>query len=150
MQGISLSRISSVCMVGVLLVVAGCHSKQAATKSNFKTAIGNFYNAHPECVWASSVQFPVQVDSKSSDQNTQYNALFDAGLLTRTTQQKREFIFGSKQVSVYDLSAKGRSLCSPATATFASDIARSHPSTTSLLQRTAAATRLRMSTITGP
>jgi hypothetical protein len=113
MQGISLSRISSVCMVGVLLVVAGCHSKQAATKSNFKTAIGNFYNAHPECVWASSVQFPVQVDSKSSDQNTQYNALFDAGLLTRTTQQKREFIFGSKQVSVYDLSAKGRSLWSP-------------------------------------
>jgi hypothetical protein len=107
------SRISCICMLGVLIGVAGCHSKQAATKPNFKAAIGNFYNAHPECVWASPVKFPVEVDPKNNDQSTQYNALFDAGLLTRTTQQKSEFIFGSKQVSVYDLSAKGRSLWSP-------------------------------------
>jgi hypothetical protein len=113
MQVMRMSRISSVGMVCALLAVAGCHSKQAATKSNFKTAIGNFYNAHPECVWSSPVKFPVEVDPKNSDQSTQYNALFDAGLLTRTTQQKKEFIFGSKQVSVYDLSSKGRSLWSP-------------------------------------
>jgi hypothetical protein len=113
MQGTNWSRISSVCAVAVLIVAAGCHSKQAASTSNFKTAIGNYYNAHPECVWASPVKFPVEVDPNNSDQSTQYNALFDSGLLTRTTQQKREFIFGSKQVSVYDLSAKGRSLWSP-------------------------------------
>ena len=100
----------SVCL---LLAAAGCSSKKAPSKDNFKTAIGNYYNAHPECVWSTPVKFPVEVDPNKGDQSSGYDALTDAGLLTRTSAQKKQFIFGSKQVNDYDLSSKGRSLWSP-------------------------------------
>jgi hypothetical protein len=38
-----------------------------------------------------------------------YDALTDAGLLTRTTAEKRVLIIASKQVNNYDVSDKGRS-----------------------------------------
>lgn len=95
------------------LLVTGCSSKKSASKANFKSAIGNYYNAHPVCIWSSSVKFPEEVAKSNDNQTSGYDALFDAGLLTRTTQQKKEFIFGSKQVTVYDLSSKGRSLYTP-------------------------------------
>jgi hypothetical protein len=104
---------------GMLLLAAsvflstGCSSKKAASKGNFKTAIGNYYNAHPECIWSSPVKFPVEADPKAGDQTASYDALTDAGLLTRTTAQKKVFIFGSKQVNDYDLSSKGRSIWTP-------------------------------------
>ncbi len=102
-----------VLLCGSLILFSGCTSKKAASKENFKTAIGNYYNAHPECVWSSPVKFPVTADPKSGDQTTGYDALTDAGLLTRNAQQKKQFIFGSKQVNVYDLSSKGRSDWTP-------------------------------------
>ena len=39
-----------------------------------------------------------------------YDALTDAGLLARTTAEKKVLIFGSKQVNNYDVSDKGRSV----------------------------------------
>ncbi len=96
-----------------LLFSAGCSSKKDATNANFKTAIGNYYNAHPECVWDSPVKFPVEADPNKGDQTSGYDALTDAGLLTRTSAQKKVFIFGSKQVNDYDLSDKGRSTWTP-------------------------------------
>jgi hypothetical protein len=94
--------------------VAGCSHKKDATKDNFKTAIGNYYNAHPECVWTSPVKFPVQADPNKGDQTAGYDALTDAGLLTRTPEQKSGFLgIGSKQVNDYDLSSMGRSDWSP-------------------------------------
>lgn len=95
------------------VVFFGCSNTQKASKSNFKTAIGNYYNAHPECIWSSPVKFPEEVNAGNDNQTTGYDALYDAGLLTRTTQQKHGFLFGSKQVTVYDLSSKGRSLDTP-------------------------------------
>lgn len=108
-----MSRGFTALLCGLLLMATGCTSKKAPSKSNFKTAIGNYYNAHPECVWASPVKFPVEVDPKNNGQSSQYDALFDAGLLTRNAEQKKVFIFGSKQVNMYDLSSKGRSLWAP-------------------------------------
>ena len=110
-------RIRSTMLGGVvcagLLLVAGCSGKKDATKDNFKKAIGNYYNAHPECVWANPVKFPVEADPNKGDQTSGYDALTDAGLLTRTSAQKKVFIFGSKQVNDYDLSDKGRSTWTP-------------------------------------
>lgn len=102
----------SIVLCGAVMV-AGCSSKKAASKENFKKAIGNYYNAHAECVWSSAVKFPVEADPKSGDQTAGYDALTDAGLLTRTSAQKKVFIFGSKQVNDYDLSSKGRSVWTP-------------------------------------
>ena len=96
-----------------VLLAAGCSNKKVATKDNFKKAIGNYYNAHPECVWSSPVKFPVEGDPNKGEETAGYDALTDAGLLTRTSSQKKVFIFGSKQVNDYDLSSKGRSVWTP-------------------------------------
>jgi hypothetical protein len=101
-------------LCAALILTTGCSHKKDATKANFKTAIGNYYNAHPECVWSSPVKFPVQADPNKPDQSTGYDALTDAGLLTRTPEQKSGFLgIGSKQVNDYDLSSKGRSTWTP-------------------------------------
>lgn len=100
-------------LCGAALLASGCTSKKAPSRDNFKTAIGNYYNAHPECVWSSPVKFPVEADPNKGDQTAGYDALTDAGLLTRSSAQKKVFIFGSKQVNDYDLSSKGRSVWTP-------------------------------------
>lgn len=110
---ISGQALLSTMFCGLLLVLPGCSNKKAPSKDHFKTAIGNYYNAHPECVWSSPVKFPVEADPNKGDQTTGYDALTDAGLLTRTSAQKKVFIFGSKQVNDYDLSSKGRSVWTP-------------------------------------
>ncbi len=108
------ARLAAGITVCAALMLAGCSHKKDATKENFKTAIGNYYNAHPECVWTSPVKFPVQADPNKGDQTEGYDALTDAGLLTRTPEQTKGFLgLGSKQVNDYDLSSKGRSTWSP-------------------------------------
>ncbi len=108
-----LTRRAAVFVCALLVAAAGCQTKKAPSKENFKAAIGNYYNAHPTCIWSTPVKFPVEADPNKGDQSTGYDALTDAGLLTRTSAQKKQFIFGSKQVNDYDLSSKGRSLWSP-------------------------------------
>ncbi len=101
-------------LVCAVLAVAGCSSKNAASKDNFKKAIGNYYNAHPECVWSTPVKFPVEADPNKGDQTAGYDALTDAGLLTRKPAHTSGFLgIGSKQVNDYDLSDKGRSTWTP-------------------------------------
>lgn len=104
------TRSTALLLGTTLLVAVGCTSKKAPSKENFKTAIGNYYSAHPECIWSSPVKFPVEADPKAGDQTAGYDALTDAGLLTRTIAQKKIFIFATKQVNDYDLSSKGRAL----------------------------------------
>lgn len=105
-------RLALLFLCGAVLAV-GCSNRKAASKDNFKKAIGNYYNVHAECVWSSPVKFPVEADPKAGDQTAGYDALTDAGLLTRSSAQKKVFIFGSKQVNDYDLSSKGRSVWTP-------------------------------------
>lgn len=96
--------IAGVC--GLMLLSAGCN-KTDNSKANFKAAINDYYQSHPACLWQESKKFPVQA-ATSDDAKTQgYDALTDAGLLTRTTGEKKIIII-SKQVNNYDVSAKGR------------------------------------------
>jgi hypothetical protein len=55
------------------------------------------------------LKFPVQADTSNDEQTKGYDALVDAGLLTRTSAEKKRFLVGSKQVNDYDISDKGRS-----------------------------------------
>ena len=104
----------AVLLCGATLLFAGCN-KQDNSKANFQSAINDYYKAHPACIWQDTKKFPVQA-ATSDDAKTQgYDALTDAGLLTRTTGEKKVFIVASKQVNNYDLSAQGRSAWTPDT-----------------------------------
>jgi hypothetical protein len=90
----------------VATLTVACN-KQAATQPNYAGAINAYYQTHPACLWAGEKKFPVQA-ATSDDAKTQgYDALVDAGLLTRTTSEKKIIII-SKQENNYDLSANGR------------------------------------------
>jgi len=91
-----------------LVFAAGCSSKKDATKANFKDAINTYYSAHPECLWSTEVKFPTRADTSDTAKTAAYDALTDQGLLTRQQDSRKVFIFGSKEVSDYDLSDKGR------------------------------------------
>lgn len=103
-------RTSVMCtaLSGAILIVAGCHSN-TVDKEAFKSAINGYYSGKQECVWSAPVKFPAQADTKNDEQTQGFDALTDAGLLTRKTAEKSRFLIGSKQVNDYDVSDKGRS-----------------------------------------
>jgi hypothetical protein len=94
---------------GTLLVAAGCRKTNMVDKSAFKSAINHYLSARQECVWPDPIKFPAQADTSKEDQTKSFDALTDAGLLVRTSAEKKRFLVGSKQVNNYDLSDKGRS-----------------------------------------
>jgi hypothetical protein len=100
------ARTAVTLLIGALAV--GCSSKKDPTKANFKDAINTYYSAHPECLWSTTVKFPVRADTSDTSKTAGYDALTDQGLLTRTADSRKVFIFGSKEVNNYDLSDKGR------------------------------------------
>ena len=95
-------------MTGVIALGAGC-KKNTVDKSAFKSALDNYYSSRQACVWTAPVKFPAQADTSNDEQTKGFDALTDAGLLTRTSAEKKRFLIGSKQVNNYDLSDKGRS-----------------------------------------
>ena len=100
---------AGVLICGLVILAAGCDKSKPDT-TNFKTAINNYYTAHPSCVWSSPVKFPVQADASNDQQTKGFDALTDAGLLTRTPEEKKRFLIGSKQVNDYDVSSNGRAV----------------------------------------
>jgi hypothetical protein len=100
-------------LCGAVILIAGCKGKTEPDTSNFKTAINSYYSVHPSCVWSSPVKFPVQADASNDTQTKGFDALTDAGLLTRKAEEKKRFLIGSKQVTDYDVSDKGRTVWTP-------------------------------------
>ena len=98
----------AVLLCGATLLFAGCN-KQDNSKSNYQSAIDDYYKAHPACLWQDTKKMPVQAATSDDAKTEGYDALTDAGLLTRTTAEKKVFIVASKQVNNYDLSTQGRS-----------------------------------------
>jgi hypothetical protein len=86
----------------------GC-KKNAVDKEAFRSALNDYYKAQQDCLWNSSQKFPAQADTSNDEQTRGYDALVDAGLLARSSAEKKRFLVGSKQVNNYDLSDKGRS-----------------------------------------
>jgi hypothetical protein len=101
-------------LCGVTLLFAGCNKKDDS-KANYQTAINDYYKAHPACLWQETKKFPVQAATSDDAKTEGFDALTDAGLLTRTTAEKKVFIIASKQVNNYDLSDQGRSAWTPDT-----------------------------------
>lgn len=104
------TMVAAVC--GAALLAAGCHKTNHVDKGAFKSAINDYYGARQECVWSSPMKFPAQADTSNENQTKGFDALTDAGLLTRSSAEKKRFLIGSKQVNDYDISAKGRAVWS--------------------------------------
>ncbi len=111
----------SLALGGAACVLAGCVAagggltgcKHTNTTMAYGSAINTFYSAHPACLWPDPIKFPVQVDTKNDTKTSGYDALVDQGILLRTTGEKKVFIFGSKEVTNYDLNDRGRSAWTP-------------------------------------
>ena len=103
-------RIAAACAAAcALLVPAGC-KKTTDNTSNYKGAINNYLSAHQSCLWQQPVKFPVQVNTSDTDKTAQYDALYNQGLVQRTTAEKKKLLgLMNKQVTNYDLTAKGKS-----------------------------------------
>lgn len=110
LSGKTMSRKTTITLLALasLAAVLGCR-KNAVDSSAFKSAINAYYSATPVCVWSSPVKFPAQADTNNEEQTKGFDALTDAGMLTRTPEEKKRFLVGSKQVNDYDLSSQGRS-----------------------------------------
>ena len=108
------TRIFLLVMAWVLVFAVGC-KKNAVDKMAFKSALNSYYSGRQNCLWAAPVKFPAQADTSNDEQTKGYDALTDAGLLTRKAEEKKRFLIGSKQVNDYDLSDKGRSSWTPDT-----------------------------------
>jgi hypothetical protein len=91
-----------------LVLAAGCHRSNDVDKGAFKSALNDYFSSQQRCVWPSPMKFPAQADTSNEDQTKGFDALVDAGMLTRTSAEKKRFLIGSKQVNDYDLSDKGR------------------------------------------
>jgi hypothetical protein len=98
------------------LLFAGCNKYSPANPGNMQYAapINAYWSAHPSCLWPQPVKMPTQKDTDKTDRTAAYDALTDIGFLQRMQAEKKTFIFGSKQVSDYDLTPQGRSAWVPA------------------------------------
>jgi hypothetical protein len=110
----SFKKYAILASAGALVLSFGCRKTNTVDKSAFQSAIDSYLTAQPPlCVWSSPVKFPAQADTSNEDQTKGFDALTDAGLLTRTPAEKKRYLIGSKQVNDYDLSDQGRSSWTP-------------------------------------
>lgn len=100
---------SSAMFALTLFYIAGC-KKTADNTTNYKSAINTYLSQNQSCLWQEPHKFPVQVNTSDTDKTAQYDALYNQGLLNRTTGGKKKLLgLVNKQVTNYDLSDKGRS-----------------------------------------
>ena len=98
-------------LTGLMAWAAGC--KKQIDLIQFKSAINESFSGRHECVWPEPIKLPAQVDTSKDEKTRDFDALTDAGLFIRGSAEKKRFLVGSKQVSNYDLSDKGRPAWTP-------------------------------------
>jgi len=106
------SKLALMAFAAAMGLGTGCHSN-SVDREAFKSALNSYYSGKHDCIWSNPMKFPVQADTSNDEQTKGFDALTDAGLLTRKSAEKSRFLIGSKQVNVYDLSDVGRSTWTP-------------------------------------
>jgi hypothetical protein len=71
-----------------LAALATACSKTDNSDMNYKTAINDHYKASPACIWSQPKKLPAQAATSDDAKTEGYDALTQAGLLTRTTAEK--------------------------------------------------------------
>jgi len=87
--------------------VTGCKGPKDQT-GNLKTAINNYYDQWPECLWKQPIQLPQQHAKNDAAAVQPFDALVDQGLLSRTPVEKSRLIILKEIANSYDLTDKGR------------------------------------------
>ncbi len=99
---------ATIAIASGLLLAAGC-KKTADNTNNYKTAVNNYLGTNVSCLWQQPQKFPEQINT-DSDKTGGFDALYNQGLLVRTTAEKKKLLgLVNKQVTNYDLSDKGKS-----------------------------------------
>jgi hypothetical protein len=98
-----------------IALLAGCR-KNAVDKEAFKSALNGYYRGRQVCLWDGAIKLPAQADTNDDSETKRFDALTDAGLMTRMPTEKKRFLVGSKSVTNYDLSANGRTFWTADTA----------------------------------
>ena len=80
-------------LTAMVMLGAGC-KKNTVDKGAFKSALNNYLSSKQECVWSAPVKFPAQADASNDEQTKGFDALTDAGLLTRKAVEKKRFLVG--------------------------------------------------------
>ena len=92
---------------GIIALFAGCRNN-TVDKEAFKSALNDFHRSRQICLWDGAIKMPVEADASNDDETRKFDALTDAGMLTRIPAEKKRFLVGSKRVNNYDLSDNGR------------------------------------------
>lgn len=66
-------------LIGVVLILSGCHSKSSATPENFINGLNAHFADHPECLFPDAPRFPYE--TTDPEKTKQMNALVTAQLL---------------------------------------------------------------------
>ena len=103
------TRNMALVMISMTVFGVGC-KKTAVNSMAFESALNSYYVGRQDCLWPAPIKFPAQADTSNDEQTKGYDALTDAGLLTRKAEEKKRFLIGSKAVNDYDLSDQGRSV----------------------------------------
>jgi hypothetical protein len=98
-------------LTGLFACATGC--KKQVDQVEFKSAINKSFGHRHVCVWPEPIKLPAQTDPSKDEKTRDYDALTDAGLLTRESAEKKRFLASSKQVNKYDLSDKGHPAWTP-------------------------------------
>jgi hypothetical protein len=101
-------------LTGLAAGATGC--KKQVDHAEFISAINKSFIGRHECVWPEPIKLPAQVDPSKDERIRVFEALTDAGLLLRGSEEKKRLIAGSKQVNTvnsYDLSDRGHSSWTP-------------------------------------
>lgn len=107
---------TAICSLSVLAlilpVVTGCKVPKNET-GNLKTAIDNYYDQRPECLWTNSIQLPQTYDVDDLSHIRQFDALASVGLVSSTSFTRMKSAMVHKPAKTYDLTDKGRANWKP-------------------------------------
>ena len=98
-------------LTGLFAFATGC--KKQIDTTEFKSAINKSFAGRHECLWSEPIKLPVQADPSKDEKVRDYDALTDAGLFIRESEEKKRPLVGPKQINHYNLSDKGHSSWTP-------------------------------------
>jgi hypothetical protein len=109
-------RIALALAVGALFAGAtGC--RQPIDQAAFISAINNSFGHRHDCIWPQPTKLPAEVDPSKDDRIRGFEALNDAGILSRATDERKHLLTGQVNtmhpVNTYDLTDKGHSSWTP-------------------------------------